>query len=399
MAPGQKVSYLRIPSGFVLLVIFGLLVTHPYRSRQGESLFKNAAHSWKEYLAMYISGVAAFFAICFLWENILALVNPHPRRLSLSNDYLNAKPVRVDKLVAFEYDTPATLYERIKFYLFLFSGISILRMVSLVMCILLSMALFCVGGAAGRKKHPWWFLFWSNIAVFFSHLGLASVGICHVRHYGKIAERSECKVLVANHSCVIEVVLMFMTNGFPSFVSRRENTKVPLFSTVCDVANAILVDRDAVTSRKQTLDAIITRATNPRAPQLMIFPEGTTGNQRTLFRFKKGAFEPGQPVQMFAFSFPYKHFNPCWTGRAVGGNNFSDVILRLCSQVVTHAEMRALPVYYPTAEEKADPILYADRCQAMMAAVLRESVSDATFKDYEAAEKNFEESLAKPKSR
>jgi lysophosphatidylcholine acyltransferase/lyso-PAF acetyltransferase len=46
--------------------------------------------------------------------------------------------------------------------------------------------------------------------------------------------------------------------------------------------------------------------------------------------------------------------------------------------------MKYLPVYYPSEEERNDPILYANNIQALMASHLRIPVSDATIKDYKA---------------
>jgi hypothetical protein len=38
-------------------------------------------------------------------------------------------------------------------------------------------------------------------------------------------------------------------------------------------------------------------------PPVLIFPEGTTGNGKCLFKFKPGAFYPGQPIQMTSIQY------------------------------------------------------------------------------------------------
>ena len=38
-------------------------------------------------------------------------------------------------------------------------------------------------------------------------------------------------------------------------------------------------------------------------PPVLIFPEGTTGNGKCLFKFKPGAFYPGQPIQITSIQY------------------------------------------------------------------------------------------------
>ncbi|CCW67289.1 unnamed protein product [Phytomonas sp. Hart1] len=225
----------------------------------------------------------------------------------------------------------------------------------------------------------------------------AALGFYNVRVYGKVASHSQCKLFVSNHSCVLEVVLLVLLEKFPSFVSRKENEKSFLFRIVARICNAILIDRNSPTSRKQALDIISKRAKDPLGPQLIIFPEGTTANQLALLRYKKGAFESGSPVQMVCVYFPYKHFNPTWGGKMVGSNDLYEIFLRLCCQFVNYVEIRVLPVYYPTVEEKNDATLYADHCQKMMATVLRESISCGSFNNYDEAAKLYSERKKKKK--
>ena len=58
-------------------------------------------------------------------------------------------------------------------------------------------------------------------------------------------------------------------------------------------------------------------------------------------------------------------------------------------QFTNHAEVRFLPVYYPSPEERASPDLYAAHCQKMIAHVVQLPISDAQFKDYKAFEKAY----------
>ncbi|KEG10413.1 putative acyltransferase [Trypanosoma grayi] len=344
--------------------------------------------TWAEMIWRYFLLQLTFLVALFVIENIRDLVFSGPRRLLLDDSYLTNNPPEVGPEIALTYDTPWTLYERTKVVFFVVTGLLFLRIFCFFFCAVTSMYLISLTGLNGRNRrdNPYWFAIWSNIACVFAHIGAAAAGIYHVKLFGRVADGSECKILIGNHSCIMEVTILCIIGNFPSFVTRKENAeKVPCFADVVRVMDAVTVDRGASESRKYTADAIRKRAKNrnPKAPQIMIFPEGTTANQRALFMFRKGAMEPGEPIQMICVSIPYKHFNPCWTGRACGGNNISDLLLRLCSQFVTHVEVRALPVYTPTDDERNDAALYAKRCQQMMATVLQCCTSSCTYRDYE----------------
>lgn len=333
------------------------------------------------------------FLLMFLaYENILYMVtNYKPMWIKTDDSYLNAKPPKVDVKTALMYNTPPTLYEKAKMAFFILSGIAFTRMIMFGICFFVALVFInlSVLGGRSRKKNPTWFNFWESGVQLCSHLLMFSVGFYCIRIYGAPAKPSEVKLLVGNHVCVLEVVILFIQAHMPSFVSRIENLSIPGFRGLATATNSIMVNRDAAASRTQTLDAIRSRAGDAEAEQLMLFPEGTCDFQRALFMFKKGAFEPGEPVQMACFAFPYKHFNMAWSGRAAGGNDFGDLFLRMCCQFVNRCEVRFLPVYYPSEEEKKSPELYADHCQQMIAHVIGLPVSDAQFKDYKTLEQAY----------
>ena len=47
-------------------------------------------------------------------------------------------------------------------------------------------------------------------------------------------------------------------------------------------------------------------------PSVLLFPEGTTTNGRTLISFKLGAFAPGFPIQPVVIRYPFVHFDVSW---------------------------------------------------------------------------------------
>lgn len=377
--------YLGIPFGVCFFLLCVWCTVQPFLEKDQAGLRRPLNRT--SYLIIYLGSVGTFLSSLFLYHKVTGFLCCTPRQLSLTDDYLYADPPVVDKLAALEYDTPCTLREKLKVCFFLCTGILPLRALTAITSLLLAMGCVRAIGRKSRHNHQLWYQFWSTAATSFGLLTLASVSVYDVKIFGaNISPTSECKFLIGNHCCIMEAMILFILGDMPSFVSRTENQKVWLFGGIVKACDAILVDREAAASRTQTLEAIKRRAADPKASRLMIFPEGTTGNQRALFQFKKGIFEAAEPVQMVCTAFPYRYFNPCWTSKSTGGISLFEIFIRLCSQFVTYAEVRILPVYYPTAEEKEDPVRYALRSQKAMAAVLGVNVSEATFRDYKAAE-------------
>lgn len=186
--------------------------------------------------------------------------------------------------------------------------------------------------------------------------------------------------------------MLFGITGGCSFVSRKENRDIPGFNAILEAGDCVTIDRLSPEGRKKGLQEINERAMdkNPRSKQLMIFPEGTMDNANVLFRFSKGAFVTGSPVQPVLFRFDYEHFNPCWTGKACGGNDVKDVFLRMCCQFVNRCDVDILPVYYANKSEQEGESAaetYATNIQYQMCHGLGWKVSDATYFNYVEREK------------
>ena len=131
---------------------------------------------------------------------------------------------------------------------------------------------------------------------------------------------------------------------------------------------------------------------------------GTTGSGEALMPFKLGAFIPGGPVQRMALRlidvlfilifaaviarFWYSHFNPADCDPKLW-------FLRLMTQFVQHIEIEYLPVYYPSAEEKLNPALFAENVRTLMATALGIPKTEVGVDDYVIVkEVSFASSLA-----
>jgi len=331
---------------------------------------------------MFLSGI-------FMLVHMHALVFRTKPSVDLAVDYTHADPPLVSKAEALNYRTPlskAGFYEKAKMAFFVCSGLFFVRVALVVFFFILGVFGIQMSVIGGRTRHrnPRWFNFWSTFVTFAGSMLMISAGFSRIVSHGALADASQRKILVGNHVCVIEVVYLFLHGAMPSFVSSVTNLAIPFFPAIAKASDSIMLDRAAASSRDATLRAIMQRARDPSADAtpLMIFPEGTCNAGSALFQFKRGAFEPGEPIQMVCFKFPARHFQMTWNGRAANGNDLLDLVFRMMCQFVNHMEVVFLPVYHPTAEEKADPKLYAAHAQKMMAAVLREPISNAAYADY-----------------
>ena len=45
-------------------------------------------------------------------------------------------------------------------------------------------------------------------------------------------------------------------------------------------------------------------------PPILIYPEGTTGNNKCIMNFKRGAFEPMMPIKAYCLDYKERHYFP-----------------------------------------------------------------------------------------
>ncbi len=350
-----------------------------------------ALNSYVSLFKLWIGLQFLFLCLLFVIEHARVVFGYSEKMFGPQKRY----PANAGRDRALFYDTPMTNYERFKMIFFTLSGLLFLRIALMLTSFAIAVGLINLSAYRGRNRtnSPVWFSICAAGVKLFGNLLLISMGFYYVKVEGKLATRRECKLLLGNHVCMIELVYLYLAADFPAFVSRVENLSIPLFRGVVAASDAIVVDRDAASSRSKTLSEIKKRAKDNDAAQLMIFPEGTCNNQLALFEFRKGAFEPGNPVQPVCFYFPYRHFNPAWTGRAVGGNDLLDMLFRMLTQFVNRLEVKILPVHEPTSEEKENSLVYAKNIQKIMADVIGLSTSDATFADYVHAARVFNKGM------
>ncbi|CAE7605612.1 LPEAT1 [Symbiodinium microadriaticum] len=186
-------------------------------------------------------------------------------------------------------------------------------------------------------------------------------------------------IIVANHVSYLDVMVLPLALQMPKFMSKAGVRNAPLFGTLGDDLEYIWVDRGSKDARGAALGAIHEHVAGWKDGDrpLLIFPEGTTSNGTSLLEFKQSAFVSGAPVRPVLL----KHtgaWNPACTDYLMTDDgqrslysdgewamNFWAHLLHSCTIFICEP-------YYPSAEEKANPKLYASNVRAYMLEKQRE---------------------------
>jgi len=177
---------------------------------------------------------------------------------------------------------------------------------------------------------------------------------------------------------------MFMSQQyFPIVVSELKNMNFPFIGSLMAATKAILIDRNDPNSRQNAKLAINSRAQagflNNQWFPVLVYPEGACTNGTTLISFKMGAFSPGLPVQPVCIRYPHKHLDLAWTEQT--DESFASRFIKMAMQFHNFVEIDFLPVYTPSEEEKADPILYAENVRSVMAKHMGVPVTEHSYED------------------
>ena len=189
----------------------------------------------------------------------------------------------------------------------------------------------------------------------------------------KQAEKDRA-VIIFNHVSLLDayVICAFF---LPSGVAKASVATIPCIGRISQAMSLIYVERsqknvndvhNRFSRRGGNAKRITDRAKDRDYPLVLISPEGTTAHGHGLLTFNKGAFIPGQPVLPMLIRYPYKHLNMGW-GMISSTLWF---LVRMTTQFYNSCHLELLPVYYPSEEEKRDPVVYMKNVRTYMAEAL-----------------------------
>ena len=141
--------------------------------------------------------------------------------------------------------------------------------------------------------------FWSSIFLKISFISLIKKEFEYKEIYKKYLgedynfNEDKYSLIICNHLGFYDVIANMALNG-AGFMAMQAVGNAPIGGDIAYHIGSIFVDRDDEKSRKKSFDELIKRQNDffngEILYKLVIFPEGTTTNNRYLRHFKKGAF-------------------------------------------------------------------------------------------------------------
>lgn len=129
-----------------------------------------------------------------------------------------------------------------------------------------------------------------KVLTFQSFLLVKLMPIWKVRITGREkAQKGQTYVIISNHQSILDILLINCLRYNYKWISKIENTKVPVLGWYLRMAGYITVDRGNKESKEEMLKKSAVCLKNNTS--VMIFPEGTRSADRQIGFFKRGAFQ------------------------------------------------------------------------------------------------------------
>ncbi|XP_002986255.2 lysophospholipid acyltransferase LPEAT2 [Selaginella moellendorffii] len=259
--------------------------------------------------------------------------------------------------------------------------VAILRMIAFTVILLLGLVLTKIALIGARdvltRPFPAWrrSLLWP--VRILARVLLFVCGFHWITIKGKPAPRERAPILVSNHVTFVDPVFIFYKH-LPVIVTAEENLKYPVMGAIISAMQVIAINRGSPDSRRNAAGEIKRRAMCNDWSTVMIFPEATTTNGKSLVSFKTGAFTPGYPVQPMVVRYPQVHMDPSWVAQ---GPSIYFLIFKLMIQFHNYMVVEYLPVIEPSWKEQCNPRLFTERTRMTMASILNVMVSEHSYED------------------
>ncbi|KAK2961363.1 putative Lysophospholipid acyltransferase LPEAT1 [Blattamonas nauphoetae] len=189
----------------------------------------------------------------------------------------------------------------------------------------------------------------------------------------------KARLIVSNHQSCLDM-FVFLYKCMPSFVIGEIIARNGFLGPLSKTINCVAVDRDAGGNSSSVLGKLKQRLTVPETgrqfPVVCMFPEGATGNGRTLNYFHTGAFVPGEPMQPILLIYHEKYNPSQWSVRSWPFHYITSMV-----QLTQWLEIRYLPTYYPSEAEKQHPRLYAYNIKQAMGKAGQFGQTELGYKD------------------
>ncbi|EME26369.1 Glycerol-3-phosphate acyltransferase 4 [Galdieria sulphuraria] len=191
-----------------------------------------------------------------------------------------------------------------------------LRLAILCFGIFLFLTLFILVGFV-IPRGDWRSSFEQRLLRFLASVFLASwSGV--VRFHGRRPERKANQIYVANHTSLIDIIVLYKDYTFSIIGQRHGGFAGILQDLLMRVQNHIWFDREVGRDRHIVQELLREHVRNPNNEPMLVFPEGTCVNNEYCIMFKKGSFELGAQVVPIAIKYNKRYANPYWDSSQCG---------------------------------------------------------------------------------
>lgn len=136
-----------------------------------------------------------------------------------------------------------------------------------------------------------------------------------IKYHGVIPKRKPNQIYVANHTSMIDVVMLQQMNAFSMVGQKHSGWVGYLQDHVLDCLSCIWFNRGESEDRKTTSERIKQHIMDENTNRLLIFPEGTCVNNKYCVQFKKGPFEMDAIICPIAIKYNKTFVDAFWNSR------------------------------------------------------------------------------------
>lgn len=153
---------------------------------------------------------------------------------------------------------------------------------------------------------------WLNFHVFTSCFQVLSGALSAVIRYHNTENRPKTGICVANHTSVIDVLILACDNAY-ALIGQRHGGLIGFFEKQLSKASPqIWFERSEAKDRALVTTRLKEHVDDPKTLPILIFPEGTCINNTSVMQFKKGSFEVGGIVYPVAIKYDPKFGDAFW---------------------------------------------------------------------------------------
>jgi len=147
-----------------------------------------------------------------------------------------------------------------------------------------------------------------------------------IRYHGPRPQRRVNTVFVANHTTVLDVVILMQHNCFAVVGQKHPGVMGFFQDKILSCLGCLWFDRKDSADRAKVAEKIKKHVCDPKNLPLLLFPEGVCVNNEYCVMFKKGAFELGATVYPIAIKYNKLFSDPFYNSRT---QTFVTHLLRL----------------------------------------------------------------------